>query len=76
MKASTVIRAVAKQHYGSNFTVFNDRMKDGRRNIKVNRWSQREDVNFMRDALKALRDRGFEVTLNPREYRFWVWNKA
>jgi len=82
MKAATIIRRVAKDFYGNNnFFLFNDKMKDGRRSVKVQVcWNYaRKDkgsvptfVDFARECLYRLRKCGYRPVMNPREYRFWV----
>ena len=73
-KAATLVRALMKV-YGAGTYMFNDRLKDGRRSIKVWGWS---NIHW-RGAVEVLREHGFEV--EPRGYlgkfhRIWVSNKA
>ena len=84
MKASTIVRNVAKEYYGSGYRLFNDRLgkNSKHRNIKVQvGWGNPQlytkgptpSVEFFRECLARLRAAGYGVKMNPREYRFWVY---
>lgn len=75
MKASTIIRGVAKEFYGRRYRFYNDRMKAGPnvRNIKVEiGWAVPPSVEFFRECLTRLRAAGMTARMNPLEYRIWV----
>lgn len=75
MKASTIIRGVAKEFYGRRYRFYNDRMKAGSnfRNIKVEiGWCRPPSVEFFRECLTRLRAAGMTARMNPLEHRIWV----
>lgn len=76
MKASTIIRGVAKEFYGRRYYLYNDRLKSGDancRNIKVEiGWCRPPSVDFFRECLTRLRAAGMTARMNPLEHRIWV----
>ena len=76
MKASTIIRGVAKEFYGRRYYLYNDRLKSvdaNCRNIKVEiGWCSPPSVDFFRECLTRLRAAGMTARMNPLEHRIWV----
>ena len=82
MKAATIIRRTAEEFYNDRFNLFNDRLNDGRRNIKVDVYYQWDDARapqkyeeYIQECLKRLREHGYNPTLSHKFRcgpRIWV----